>query len=184
MKVGNSLIIFSLLLISLISVPNVKALESTPSPTPNPKRQQVQAMIQEKKTERVERLNAVRRERILNFSNKMVVRLEATAERIEKLITRIEARITKIESEEGDIKLEPIKESLDEAKQKIALVKIDITKLKSEIDTMLTNENPKEAFENVRTSVAKIRDGLKETHSILVKLIGDIKGLRVGEGKN
>ena len=183
MKVTNSLVIFSLLLISFISVPNVMAIESTPSATPNPKRQQVRTMIEEKKTERIEKLNSVRKERILNFSNKMIVRLEATTDRIEKLIARIETRITKIEEGENNIKTEPIKESLDEAKQKLSLVKIEITKLQDKIDSMLVDEEPKEVFEEVRTSVNEIRDGLKEVHTILVKLIGDIKGLRVGENK-
>lgn len=185
MKVFKLITVFSLIFLPFYLASNVNATESTPSPKPAIKREQIKARIEEKVTERTEKLNAVRKERVLNFSNKMVVRFESVVARIEKLISRIETRISKIEDEEeSDIRVEPIKQSVDEAKQKLALVKIKISSLKTDIEVMVESDEPKTAFENVKTAVDEIRDGLKEVHTLLVKVIGDIKGLRVGENSN
>ena len=82
MKIAKGFLVLGFILVSLILVPQVLAETATPSSRPNPKRQEI----------RVEKLNAVKRERIMSFSNKMIVRLEATIERLEKLIIRIEER--------------------------------------------------------------------------------------------
>lgn len=181
MKIIKFLVVLSVFLLNLTLSTNIYAIEPTPSTKPTVKRQQVREMVVENKTEIVEKISAVRKTRILDFSNKMVVRIEATVDRIEKLISRIEARITKIESTESDINIETTKESLDEAKQKLALVKIEISTLKSNLETMLEADEPKKVFEEVKNSLDKIKDGLKEVHELLVKVIGEIKGLRVGD---
>lgn len=177
----KSLLFLSFTLLTLIFVPQVSAQTATPSARPVPKREAVRTMIAEKKTERIEKLSAIRKERILNFSNKMIVRLEATVLRIEKLITRIESRIVKIEENDEDIDVEPIKTSLDEAKQALALIKIELASLKESLQEIPDATDPKVVFEEARNSLKEIKEGLKDVHGMLVALIGDIKGLRIGD---
>lgn len=180
----KGLLFLGFTLITLILAPSVSAQTATSSARPLPKREAVRTMITEKKTERIEKLSAIRRERIMSLSNKMVVRLEATIERIEKLIDRIEKRIIKIEAENGDINVAPIKLSLNEAKQKLALIKVHVTSLEESLSDMPEAEDPKVALEKIREVLKGIKDDLKDVHGMLVKLIGDIKGLRVGNNKN
>lgn len=171
MKLTKGLLFLSFTLITLVLTPQVLAETATPSSRPNPKRQEIRVKIKEKKAERLEKLSAIKRERIMNYSNKMIVRLEATVERLEKLITRIEERITN-------------KTTLNEAKQKLTLVKSNVAALKDSLSNMTTVEDPKAEFEKVREALKGIQNDFKEVHSKLVKLVGDIKGLRVGENKN
>lgn len=179
------ILIFTLLsLTTLLLTSPVSAQTATPSPRSVPKREDIRMNIEEKKVERVVKLSAIRKERIMNFSNKMIVRLEATVERIQKLIDRIEARIVKIEETDEAIDLEAVKTSLDEAKSALALVKIEITSLKESLDDMPEAEDPKVLFEEIRAALGEIKNDLKEVHAMLVKLVGDIKGLRVGDTKN
>ena len=161
MKLTKGLLFLSFTLITLVLTPQVLA------------KQEIRVKIEEKKTERLEKLSAIRRERIMSYSNKMIVRLEATVERFEKLITRIEKR-----------DVSEIKTSLNEAKQKLTLVKSNVATLKDSLSSMTTVEDPKAEFEKVRETLKGIKNDFKEVHSKLVKLVGDIKGLRVGENKN
>ena len=179
-KVIKGLLFTLTVLIGLSYAPSVLAQDTTPTPTPRSlqKRQEVKTQIEERKTERIAKLSAIRKERILNFSNKMIVRLEATIERIQKLIDRIGARITKIDEGDEDIDTEDIKESLDEAKEALALVKIDVVALKEDLAELPDSDDPKALFEEIRESLKGIKEDLKEIHGMLVKLIGDIKGLR------
>ena len=45
---------------------------------------------------------------------------------------------------------------------------------------MLENDDPKEAFLVIKNTIKEIKSDLVEVHQLLVHLIGDIKGLRVG----
>lgn len=173
MKLTKGLLFLGFTLITLVLTPQVLAETVTPSSRPNPKRQEIRVKIEEKKAERLEKLSAIKRERIMNYSNKMIVRLEATVERLEKLITRIEKR-----------DVSEIKTSLNEAKQKLTLIKSNVATLKDSLNNMTTVEDPKAEFEKVREALKGIQNDFKEVHSKLVKLVGDIKGLRVGENKN
>ena len=189
MRIAKGFLILSSILIGLIFVPQVSAETATSSSKPNPKREIINTKItrdkvEEKKVERVEKLTSIKRERIMSFSNKMIVRLEATIERLEKLITRIEERIVKIETTSNDINVSEIKVSLNQAKQKLTLIKSDVITLKESLNDVTTSEDPKAMFEEAREKLNGIKEDIKDVHSILVKLIGDIKGLRVGEDKN
>lgn len=176
----KTLLSISFILLTLILVPSTLAQTPTPSTKPVPKREAVRTMIAEKKRERVEKLSAIRRERILNFSNKMVVRLEATIERFEKLISRIESRIAKIEENNEEIEVDVIKKDLNEAKQALSLVKVELTSLKENLDEIPDATDPKVAFEEAKNALKKIKEDLKNVHGMLVALIGNIKGLRTG----
>jgi len=151
MKLTKGLLFLSFTLITLVLTPQVLAKQEV----------------------RIQKLSAIRRERIMNYSNKMIVRLDATVERLEKLITRIEKR-----------DVSEIKTSLNEAEQKLTLVELNVVALRDSLSSMTTVEDPKAEFEKVRETLKGIQNDLKEVHSKLVKLVGDIKGLRVGENKN
>lgn len=127
-----------------------------------------------------DRFSAVRRERIANFSNRMVIKLEALIERLEKLIERIETRIKKIEESNSDINLTDAKEDLALAKKDLEDTKAEFTALKGKLDEIINEDNPKEAFKQVRVQFRLVMENLRGVHANLVKLIGDIKGLRVG----
>lgn len=135
----------------------------------------------EEKASAAAKVKEMRAENIKKYGGKMVERLEAMVERLEKLISRIESRLTKLEAAGKDIST--TKTQVDSAKTKLAQAKTDLATLKSQIDTMTASETPKEEFARVRTSVKNVISGLKEVHRMLASVIGQIKGLRVGEDK-
>ena len=49
------------------------------------------------------------------------------------------------------------------------------------MNEIIESETPREGFVEIKEMVGEIRESLVEVHQILVKVIGDIKGLRVGE---
>ncbi len=110
----------------------------------------------------------------------MTKRLEAAINRLNRLITRIESRITKIEANNEDINTEPIKKDIQNAKDRLLLATNKLNEAKIKIDDVLQSNTPKEAFAEVRDIIQEIKKDLVEVHRLLVKVIGNIKGLRVG----
>lgn len=178
----KSLLFLIFTLLTLVLVSPVSAQTATPSARPLPKREAVRTMIAEKKTERIEKLSVIKKERIFNFSNKMILRLEATVERLQKLITRIDERIKKID-EESDVDTLAAKASLGVAQKLLTETVTKITALKAELETISTSEDPKTSFETAKESLSSIKEDLKIVHRTLVETIGMIKGLRVGNTK-
>ncbi len=135
-----------------------------------------------KTASREARVCEVRKDRIKAFFEQMVKRLEALIKRLEKLIDRIDSRIAKIESSGGTVS-PATKAQVALAKTELADAKTKLNLLKGNIDTLLTCDNPKAAFKTVKGRLGEIKKELKDVHRILVHIIGDIKGLRVGENK-
>jgi len=127
------------------------------------------------------KLNVRKKEIIRNHFLRMTKRLEAAIDRLNRLITRIESRIAKIEANNEDINIEPIKKDIQKAKDKLLLATNKLNESKIKIDDLLESNTPKEAFAEVRDIIQEIKKDLIEAHRLLVKVIGDIKGLRVGE---
>ncbi len=178
----GSFLITSLLGLQLIfSPPFISQATSSPVPRRQLIREQVQTRNEERKATITARLTEVRRERIRNFFNHLVRRLEAAIVRLERLITRIESRIAKIEEADEDIDTAPITEQVNDAKTKLGSAKTELQEVKDVFETLLTTDSPKEVFETVREKIMNIKDALIEVHRILVHVIGDIKGLRVGQ---
>lgn len=175
-------IVFLLLAIfSFTLTPSVFAQDlPTPTAKSRPVREAIKASIEAKQVERVEKLSAVRKEKIMSFSNRMILRLEALVDRLQILIDRIDARIAKIDESGEDIDTEPIKELVDEAKAKLAVLKIQIAELKEEFGNLPDSDDPKSQFVEVREKITEVKILLKEIHAMLVGVVGDIKGLRVG----
>ncbi|WKZ25796.1 MAG: hypothetical protein QY322_00570 [bacterium] len=127
------------------------------------------------------KLSLVRKERIMSYSNKLTVRLDAMVERLKLLITRIENRIKIIEEENDNVILVDTRTLLSEAKQLLLSVEADLRLLKEKLNSIPEAQDPKVVFEEVRTSLMAIKDDLKEVHRLLIEVISDIKGLRVGD---
>jgi len=143
--------------------------------------QQTKERIQERVATIEARLNARKKEIIGNYFLRMTKRLEAAINRLNRLITRIELRIAKIEANNEDINTEPIKKDVQKAKDKLLLTTNKLKEAKIKIDDVLQSNTPKEAFAGVRNIIQEIKKDLVEVHRLLVKVIGNIKGLRVGE---
>ena len=139
-----------------------------------------QTIRQEKIATIEARLNLRKKEIIKNYFQAMTKRLEAAINRLNKLITRIESRITKIENTNEDIDTKPIKKDVQKAKDKLQVTTDKLNESKIKIDDLLESNTPKEGFTAVKDIIKEIKQDLIEIHQILVKVIGDIKGLRVG----
>ena len=102
----------------------------------------------------------------------MLRRFEAMVERLEKLIQRIEARMDKI----GDAD----KTDINEAKALLADTQENIDALNANFEEMLTSDTPREVFKDLGEQVRNIKKQLVDVHRFLVEIIGNLKGLRVG----
>ena len=170
-------VITALLAILLISPGIVNAQTTTPVPTRTPRGQQVRQEVKQRivaeKEERLQALTEKRRGLIREFFQRMLRRFEAMIDRLERLVQRIEARMDKI----GDVD----KTDLNRAKAKLADTQADIDALKADFEEMLTSDTPKEVFKDLGQEVRNIKKQLVEIHRLLVSIIGDLKGLRVGD---
>ena len=177
----GSFLITSLLGLQLIfSPPFISQATSSPVPRRQLIKEQVQVRNEERRATIAARLTEVRRERIQNFFNRLVRRLEAAIVRLERLITRIESRIAKIEENNEDVDTGPITDQVNDAKSKLEEAKTELQEAKDNFADLLASDEPKVVFEGVHDNIVNIKKALVEVHRILVHLIGDIKGLRVG----
>ena len=135
---------------------------------------------EERKATREARLTVKRQERIKNLWEKIKLRLLALSERLEGLISRISERIEKIEEENPDVNTSEIKAKLASAEEKLNETKNLIQELNVSFENFAGSDTPGKDFEAFRESISLIKNNLKEVHRILVGVIADIKGLRIG----
>ncbi len=133
---------------------------------------------EEKRATREARFAEIRKARITAFFGHLTKRLEALVERLNILISRIESRLDKIAEANEDIDTTSIQANIQEAKDLLAETEDYLSVL--EVESFLDNGDPKTAFAEVREIIQQIKVNLIEVHRILVHVIGDIKGLRVG----
>ena len=126
-------------------------------------------------------LSQRKQEIIRSHFNRVTRRLEAAVNRLYLLISRIESRVAKIEAVDESLDTELIKADIASAKEKLDQATIQLGNVKTKMEEVIDSETPKEDFVEVREMVSEIRENLIGVHQILVKVIGDIKGLRVGE---
>ena len=138
------------------------------------------ARIEDKKATQEAKTKLTKQERIRSHWGILEKRITATIERIEILISRIESRLVKIAVDNPELNLTLIQSQLDETKILLADVKLDSEEASLSIEELLISQNPQDDFEELRDKIKDIKDALVEIHRILVLLIGDIKGLRVG----
>lgn len=148
-------------------------------------RQQIEERIQIRTQEREERratrearLTEMRKVRIRAFFGHLTKRFEAFIERLNILIGRIESRLDKIGQANEDIDTAAIEADIQKAKDLLAETEDILSALG--VESFLDNNDPKIAFAEVREIIQQIKVNLIEVHRILVHVIGDIKGLRIG----
>ena len=144
-------------------------------------RETVREEVQEKIATAQAFLSQRKQETVRNRFNLITRRLEAAINRLSRLISRIESRLAKIKQEDENIDTTLIKKDLASAKEKLDQASVQLENVKTKMNEIIASETPKEGFVEVKEMVGEIRESLVGVHQILVKVIGDIKGLRVGE---
>ena len=190
-------IFFILISFNEVLAQNVGSL-AQPTESPIPLQQQNLEQLRERLQERMEerlqireeervtraaRFTERKRERIRLFFGRLTRRLEAAITRLERLISRIESRLDIIESGDEEIDTVAIREKVAEAKDKLVETETALGEAQDSLEGILEAENPKEACADVRELIKGIKQQLIEVHRILVHLIGDIRGLRIGQGE-
>lgn len=145
-------------------------------------RLEIQNRIEERKALQEARLAQQKAIRVRNHWQILEKRIAATIERLKTLITRIESRLYKIAQEEPSLDTTTIQTNIDEAKELLDDAEYLLDNAEVDLETLLVSEDPKTALLELKDTIRDIKDLLIETHRILVHVIGDIKGLRVGSG--
>ena len=179
---------------------STKASSPSPRPTRSPnfnllqetRREELKLRIEEKLTEKREERNQNRindetqigtpssKQIRIQEKKKELIRNYFSRLRLEKLIKRIENRVAIIKSENSGIDTALIDSEIIKAKDLLEHAKTELIAVNGIIEDTLTSNDPKTAFVVVRDSIKNVKNDLVEVHRILVHLIGDIKGLRVG----
>jgi hypothetical protein len=144
------------------------------------RREEIKQRILDKRATVSARLQEQRKVRIRNLFSLMVRRLNAAIERLDGLIVRIESRLTKIESENPDLDTTSIHSELESAKSKLNEAKANLDAAEASLPDVLSSQDPKQSFTILRETITDVKNQLIEIHRILAKLIGDIRGLRIG----
>ena len=134
-------------------------------------REQHKEQIQAKLTER-------RQNRIRTFYGRLNTRIDAAADRLQILSERIETRLGVLEGEGEDTTA--LETKVDNAQALIGNAQGLATELETMMEEMIEAEDPKSFMPTLKDSVKEIKDILKDAHSILVEVITEIKGLRIG----
>lgn len=137
-------------------------------------------ILQYKKASIEAKITDLKKQIVRNFYNRMAERLSATISRLEILISRIESRIAKIESS-GTTVSQSVKNNIIQAKQLLSDSKVLLASSNDMLENVLASNQPNEAFKILKENVSEIKDNLVKVHQLLVKVIGDIKGLRIGQ---
>jgi outer membrane protein TolC len=146
-------------------------------------RQAVRERFEEQRATLAARLAEQRKIRIRAFFGLMTKRMEAAINRLERLITRMESRLAKIEEENSEVDTSQIRGEINEAKDKLAEASSALSTAKTSLEDVLNADDPKTVFITVRDLIRGIKEQLKDVHQTLVKVIGEMKGLRVGQTK-
>ena len=133
--------------------------------------EQLQAKLEEKAQNRIQIL-----------FGKVATRMESAISRLHTLIERMEARLA-IFAEEGE-SVEDIQSEIDSAKELLASAEESLAVANTGLEEVVDSEDPKAGFVYIKDAVKDIKSTLADVHSILVQVIGDMKGLRIGATEN
>ena len=123
---------------------------------------------------------SVRKQTALKLFNVTHKRYSAAILRLEILIQRINNRLAIIKSENPNISTTGIDKQVETASNLLTDAGKNLDAVNANLETVLNSENPKESFTVLKEELKSIKTQLKEVHTILIKTIKDIKGLRVG----
>ena len=144
------------------------------------RKEELGQVIAERKATNSARLEAHRKLKIENLFNMVRRRLLATIERLELLIERIESRLAKIEAEEEAVETADIHTDLALAKDILLGSKSSLQEAERKLALALESEDPQGGYLEVKTLIKGVVGDLMEVKKILAHLIGNIRGLRVG----
>ncbi|HLE48632.1 MAG TPA: hypothetical protein VI819_01170 [Patescibacteria group bacterium] len=144
----------------------------------------IEERFQERKASRSAMLQETRIKIIRKYYASMAVRIEAMIKRLETLTSRIESRLAKVDELNKPTDVAMIQVELDKAKALLKETKTLLDSSNTMMEEVLKSSDPKQAFLVVRENFKDIKNNLKEVHLILVKVIGKVAGLRVGQSKN
>ena len=130
-------------------------------------KEQLKAKLEEKAQNRIQIL-----------FGKVATRMQSAISRLYTLIERMEARLA-IFAEEGE-SIEDIQSEIDSAKELLASAEESLAVANTGLEEVVGSEDPKAGFAYIRDAVKDIKSTLVDVHSILVQVIGDMEGLRVG----
>lgn len=128
----------------------------------------------ERRTERMEKLSAQRKEIIKRQAEMMFVRIGAAIERLKKLGDRIGERIAKLK--EKGINTTKAESLLVNARTEITNAETRLGLAKTAAQGAIESGTPKEAFEAVRAHVEEAKEATKKAHKALVDSIVALKG--------
>ncbi len=148
------------------------------------KREEMRKRVEERKATKEAEIKEKRGERIKHYWELLGKRIQATIERLEKLIGRIESRLAKIKEANPEKDFSSVEANIKEAKELLADAEAKYDEAGDALEDLLESEDPKNAFKKLREDIKDIKDILSKVHRILVHVIGDIKGLRVGQTGN
>ena len=131
--------------------------------------------LEQRRAEFQKRITVKRKAIIAAYEKKMVIRLYSALNRLEKLAGRIGSRIEKINETNTTIYTGEALNLVAEAEIKIVSLRTEVDSIHNELESMYDSDDPKTIFEEVKTKLRKIVDGIKETHQILVDAIGSLK---------
>lgn len=153
------------------------------------KREAIRLKIEEKTATReaaMEQLRAKLEERAQNriqiLFGKVATRMNSAISRLYTLIKRMEARLAIFADEKESV--EDIQGEIDSAKELLASAEKSLAVANTGLEKVVGSEDPKAGFVYIRDAVKDIKSTLVDVHSILVQVIGDMKGLRVGATEN
>jgi len=143
--------------------------------------EEVRSGLEGKDATLINKIDARKQETIRNNFGFIVRRFQAAVNRLGKIVIRIESRIAKIEEENSKINLTAVKKELVEIKESLNKSSQQIEKAQMEMEKTLTSNSPKQAFEEIKEMTDEIKKELIKNHQALSKIIGEIKGLRLGQ---
>ncbi len=144
---------------------------------------ELQKKDMERKATQEAKVEQIRQTRIRSYWQVLEKRLSATINRLEILISRIESRLSKISNEDPGLDISSVQNDIDDAKVMLTDAKTKLDSASSDLGNILNTNNPKQAFEIIRVTIKDIKNSIVEVHRLLVHVIGNIKGLRVGSYK-
>lgn len=120
--------------------------------------------------------------RIQTLFGRVAARIESAINRLDTLIERMETRLA-IFAEEGE-SVGDIQNEIDSAKALLADAEDSLAVAEAGWEDVVPSEDPKAGYTYIKNAVKDIKSSLVDVHSILVQVIGDMKGLRVGATEN
>jgi len=114
-------------------------------------------------------LSAVAQVRLTNLAANVSNRLDAYVRRISNVTGRLESRATKMEAEGIDVGVARTK--IDEAKRELDTARGALANIDVEVATFVGSQNPRERWQNLRTTYETARTAIIAAHKATVEAV-------------